>query len=124
MKQWGVSNDAAIAAYLAQPEVAYKGGVAGLTQIYTQKWIALYTDGIQAWSLFRRTCSPANIHAGPATIIDEVMHRFEYGTTELTVNGTNVAAAVARQGPDALTTRIWWDSKPDAAPTYSATCGK
>jgi hypothetical protein len=125
MAQWGVTDAAKITAYLAQPEVAYKGGVEGLTQIYTQKWIALYSDGIQAWSLFRRTCYPSNIHAGPATIIDEVMHRFEYGTTELTVNAANVAAAVARQGPDALDTRIWWDTKPEASPTYALnpSCG-
>jgi hypothetical protein len=125
MAQWGVTDQAKITAYLAQPEVAYKGGVEGLTQIYTQKWIALYSDGIQAWSLFRRTCYPSNIHAGPATIIDEVMHRFEYGTTELTVNAENVAAAVARQGPDDLTTRIWWDTKPEASPTYALnpSCG-
>jgi hypothetical protein len=123
MEQWGVTDAAKIAAYLAQPNVAYKGGVDGLQQIYTQKWIALYSDGIQAWSLFRRTCSPANIHAGPATITSSVMRRFEYGTTERTANGANVEAAVARQGPDDLATRIWWDTKPEAAPTFFEGCG-
>lgn len=110
MQQWGVTDAADIAAYLAQPEVAYKGGPDGLQQIYTQKWIALFSDGIQAWSLFRRTCSPTNIYAGPSTIIDEVMGRFEYGTTELTVNRKNLDEAVSRQGPDDLTTKVWWDN--------------
>jgi hypothetical protein len=122
MDQWGVSDAAAITAYLAQPEVAYKGGVEGLKQIYTQKWIALYSDGIQAWSLFRRTCYPSNVHAGPNTIIPSIMRRFEYGTTEKSVN-PHVKEAITRQGPDDLTTRMWWDTAPEAAPTYFAGCG-
>lgn len=123
MDQWGVKDAAKINAYLAQPDVAYKGGLDGLKQIYTQKWIALYSDGIQAWSLFRRTCYPSNVHAGPETIVDEVMRRFEYGTTENTVNRANVQAAVARQGADDLTTHVWWDSAPENAPTFFPSCG-
>jgi hypothetical protein len=118
MEQWGVSDAAAVDAYLAQPEVAYKGGTAGLAQIYTQKWIALYSDGIQSWSSWRRTCQPTNIHAGPAVITGgEVIRRFEYSTTEMAVNEAHVKEAVARQGEDNLTTRMWWDSAPENAPT-------
>ena len=58
MNQWGVTDAAAITAYLAQPAVAYKGGTAGLKQIALQKWIALYSDGGQAWFEWRRTCTP------------------------------------------------------------------
>jgi hypothetical protein len=118
MEQWGVSDQAAIDAYLARPEVAYKGGTAGLAQIYTQKWIALFSDGIQAWSSWRRTCEPSNIHAGPAVITSgEVIRRFEYSTTELAANNVHVQEAVSRQGPDDLVTRMWWDSQPGNAPT-------
>ncbi|MEO6877008.1 MAG: SusD/RagB family nutrient-binding outer membrane lipoprotein, partial [Gemmatimonadaceae bacterium] len=58
MSQWGVTDAGAIAAYLAQPAVAYQGGTAGLKQIALQKWIALYADGGQAWFEWRRTCVP------------------------------------------------------------------
>jgi len=32
-----------------------------------------------------------------------------YATTEQTVNSEKLAEAVARQGADAMNTRMWWD---------------
>ena len=124
MEQWGVTDDAAINAFLAQPAIAYQGGVAGLKQIALQKWIALYTDGVEAWSEWRRTCVPATVKPGPDAIIATVPRRYLYSITDHAVNSTNVNNAVARQGKDEFTTRMYWDSKPDAAPTYpGASCG-
>lgn len=118
MNQWGVTDPVAIATYLAQPAVAYQGGAAGLTQIATQKWLALYSDGTNAWAEWRRTCVPSTVKAGPAAIINYVPRRFEYSTTELSTNAANVNAAIARQGPDNFGSRMYWDTKPTAAPTY------
>jgi hypothetical protein len=123
MQQWGVSDAAAIDAYLAGPGVAYQGGTQGLRQIAIQKWLALYSDGIQAWSEFRRTCQPAILRPGPSATLNEIPRRLQYSTTEMAVNAVNVQAAVARQGADLLTTRIWWDSAPTQAPTFEAGCG-
>ena len=123
MEQWGVTDNAKITAYLARPEVAYKGGVAGLKQIGVQKWIALYTQGIEAWTEWRRTCEPETIKPGPAAVFATHPRRLEYSTTETAVNAANVGEAVTRQGADLMTTRIWWDSKPTAAPTYFSGCG-
>jgi hypothetical protein len=120
MAQWGVTSTAEIDAYLARPEVAYKGGVEGLRQIATQKWIALYSDGTQAWSEWRRTCQPFNVRPGPEAALSTVPRRLQYSETEVTTNGTNVQAAVARQGADALTTRIWWDRSEASSPTCGA----
>jgi hypothetical protein len=124
MEQWGVTNTAAIDAYLARPEVAYQGGTAGLRQIGTQKWIALYQDGAQAWSEWRRTCVPASVRPGPNAILSTVPRRYQYSSTEFATNSANVSAAVARQGADVLTTRTWWDSAPNNAPTMVANCGQ
>lgn len=110
MEQWGITDAAEIDAYLARPEVAYQDGTAGLEQIATQKWVALFGDGIQAWTEWRRTCQPANIRPGPDATLNEVPRRLQYATTESAVNEASLAAAVARQGPDQLTTRIWWDT--------------
>ena len=118
MAQWGITDAGAIAAYMAQPSIAYQGGAAGLTQIATQKWIALYSDGANAWAEWRRTCVPSTVVAGPAAIITYVPRRYEYSTTEASTNGANLAAAVARQGPDNFGTRVYWDTQPTAAPTY------
>ena len=115
MNQWGVTDATAIAAYLAQPSVAYMGGTAGLKQIATQKFIALTTDGAQAWAEWRRTCIPA-IAPGPAAVVNFVPRRFYYSTTEYSVNATNLQAAITRQGPDNFATHVWWDV-PASAPT-------
>ena len=118
MNQWGITDPVAIAGYLAQPNVAYQGGTAGLTQIATQKWLALYSDGANAWAEWRRTCVPSTVKAGPAAIINYVPRRYEYSTTEISTNKSNVDAAIAAQGPDNFATRVYWDTKPTAAPTY------
>lgn len=131
MEQWGIDDAAAVSAYLAEPDVAFKdaagaGNVAeALEQIAVQKWIALYGDGGQAWAEWRRTCQPSTVKAGPAAIIDFVPRRFEYSTDEYSVNGASVQAAIAQQGPDTFGTRMYWDTNPTAAPTYvdAATCG-
>jgi hypothetical protein len=108
----------AITTYLAQPSVAYKGGTDGLKQIATQKYIALFTDGYNAWAEWRRTCVPNTIKHGPGTTVPYTPRRYYYATGEISANGANVAAAVARQGPDNFATPVWWDTKPSAAPTY------
>lgn len=116
MNQWGVTDAGVIAAYLAQPAVAYAGGLAGLKQIALQKWIALYSDGGQAWFEWRRTCTPA-LSLPATTIFKYIPRRLEYPTGELTANGTQVKAAVTRMGGDANNTRVWWDKA--GAPTCS-----
>ena len=124
MEQWGVTDAAAIAAYIAQPGIAYTPGVAGLRQIALQKWIALYTDGVEAWAEWRRTCVPTTVVPGPDAVINTVPRRYQYSTREHSVNSANLDAAVARQGADEFTTRMYWDSNPTAAPTYPGpSCG-
>ena len=124
MEQWGVTDDAEINAFLATPGIAYQPGT-GLRQIALQKWIALFTDGIQGWSEWRRTCVPETVRPGPDAVIPTVPRRYQYSTREHSVNAANVDAAVARQGgEDSFTVRMYWDSKPTAAPTYPGpSCG-
>ena len=125
MNQWGITDPAAIATYEASANVAYAGGTAGLKQIAIQKWIALIDDGSQSWAEWRRTCQPSTIAPGPAAVVNYVPRRFFYPTTEYSINPGGVAGAVSAQGPDNFATRIYWDTKPTAAPTYvsAAVCG-
>lgn len=108
IKQWG-GSDAAAADFLAQPAVAYQGGAAGLTQILTQKWVALFTQGGEAWADWRRTGVPANIVPGPKATLSYIPRRMVYATSEQSVNNDALQAAIARQGADAMSTRMWWD---------------
>ena len=124
--QWGVTLPPS---YLTQASVAYAGltnPTQGLVQIDEQEWIALFTDGGTTWSLWRRTCVPNTVKPGPNAITTIVPRRFEYSTTEYSVNNAAVKAAVARQGADLLTTPTWWDKNWNNAavvPTYTAGCG-
>ncbi len=106
--QWG-GTAASAAAFLAQPTVAYAGGAAGLTQILTQKWVAFFTQGEEAWSDWRRTGIPANIVPGPKATLSYMPRRMMYATTEQSVNNDNLQAAITRQGADTYSTRMWWD---------------
>ena len=110
MKQWGVS-DGAIATYLAQPAVVYKGGAAGLAQIGVQKWIALFTQGYEAWSEWRRTGYPNLTPALNAKSPDgKIPRRVIYPQTEQSFNNANLQAAITTQGgSDALNMRLWLD---------------
>ncbi len=97
-------------AYFTQPNVAYSGTQAEkLEKIGTQKWVALFFNGLEAWFDWRRTGIPA-ITPGPDNVNnDRVPVRFGYPTSEQLLNGDSYAAAVSRQGQDTYNTRVWWD---------------
>lgn len=78
-----------------------------LEQIATQNWIALYSQGVESWNEWRRTGYPALTPAIDGAI-NEIPSRYNYPTTESSVNKANYDAAVAAQGADLLTTPIWW----------------
>jgi hypothetical protein len=123
MNQWN-ADASKIAAFLAQSAVALQSGVAGQVQIATQEWVALYTDGGQAWALWRRTCQPNTLKPGPFAIINTVPRRMQYSTTEYSTNASQVNSALTQMGgTDDFTTRMYWDKSPSAAPTFTAGCG-
>lgn len=120
LEQWGITDPGTISDFLSDADIVYKGGVAGLKQIAVQKWVALFTDGGQAWAEWRRTCQPTTLVPGPAAIVNFIPRRFFYSTREASVNAESMQAAIARQGPDNFGTRVYWDTNPDAAPTCTA----
>ncbi|PSL44767.1 SusD/RagB-like outer membrane lipoprotein [Chitinophaga niastensis] len=84
---------------------------AQMNQIHTQFWVALLLDEQEAYANWRRTgyplLTPVNYN-GNATG-GTIPRRLPYSQVEQGINGVNYNAAVARQGPDLLTTRMWWD---------------
>jgi len=84
-----------------------------LEKIQTEFWVALFGDEIEAFSNLRRTgfpkLTPVNF-PGNATS-GTIPRRIRYPSVESASNATNYKAAVAKQGADLLTTRVWWDSK-------------
>ncbi len=107
MEQWGVDAVAA-EAYLANPAVAYEAGNYRKS-IGNQKWLALYLQGLEAWSEWRRLDYPRLVKAPDAASGREIPRRRGYPLTEISLNQASYNEAIARQGPDLLSTRIWWD---------------
>src|SRR5688572_13155236 len=80
-----------------------------LEQIGTQYWIASFLNGPEAFANYRRTGFPAlapNPYPGKEVAF---IFRLTYPNSEQSVNTTNFNAAIARQGPDKLDTKIWWN---------------
>ncbi len=82
-----------------------------MNQIHTQLWVALLLNEIEAFANWRRTGFPELIpinYPGNQTG-GSIPRRLRYSENEIGSNSANYAAAVARQGPDEFTTRVWWD---------------
>lgn len=86
-----------------------------LQQINTQYWIASFLNGPEAFANFRRSGFPAltpNPYGqpnNPDVPNGTFIRRLTYPTSELSVNTDHVNEAIGRQGPDKLSTRVWWD---------------
>lgn len=83
----------------------------GLRQINVQYWIASFLNGPEAWANFRRSGFPAltpNPYTGdiPAGTF---IRRITYPVSEISANTANVNEAIARQGPDKMDTKMYWD---------------
>lgn len=94
------------AQYVASSGIVFNATDA-LKQIGTQKWLGLFCQGFEAWTEWRRTGWPA-LAAAADGYIDQIPSRLKYESNEVSVNGINYQAAVAQQGVDDLTTKIWW----------------
>ena len=88
-----------------------------LERIMTQKWIALYPDGQEAWSEMRRTGYPGwvriSTYASASGVSEnDIIRRIQFSTTELSNNSANVQEAIKLLGgQDNAGTHLWWDVK-------------
>ena len=95
-------------AYLSQPEVAYDSSN-WEELIGTQKWIALFNRGFEAWTEYRRLDEPDFLVNSALTDLP-VPTRVFYPTEEPALNETNYNAAVQNiGGTDDLYGKIFWD---------------
>lgn len=102
-------TDAEIAAYIADPAVAFNAAEA-LRLINTQYWIVNLRNGAEAFANFRRSGFPAlspnlynnNLNGGFA-------RRMSYPNIEASSNAANYASASTAIGGDNLISRVFWD---------------
>ncbi|WCT10335.1 SusD/RagB family nutrient-binding outer membrane lipoprotein [Mucilaginibacter jinjuensis] len=108
LNQYGITSSADINNYLSQAAVKYDA-TNYKKSIGNQKWIALFGEGLEAFAEWRRLDYPQLQPAVAGTLNGKIPVRFIYPGTEQTLNGTSYTAAVANQGPDVLTTKLWFD---------------
>jgi len=88
-----------------------------LEKIITQKWLAIYPNGCEAWAEYRRTGYPAlfpvlNNDSEGAVNTDLQIRRVPYPHDEYSTNAAGVAGGVAKLGgSDNAGTKLWWDKK-------------
>jgi hypothetical protein len=95
-----------------------------LERVITQKWIALFPNGIEAWSEHRRTgyprLLPVVVNNDPHVDTNYGIRRLAYPSEEKNLNPENTDAAIGmliresdnNQGGDTNGTNVWWDKKP------------
>lgn len=114
MKQLAIYGDAAIIdqddidAYLAaNPYDASKG----FEMISTQYWVCTFFNEYESYANWRRVELPLLVPTNyPGNVTNgTIPRRLTYSTSEQSNNTENYNAAIARQGADVLTTRVWWD---------------
>jgi hypothetical protein len=87
-----------------------------LEKIITQKWIAMFPEGQEAWSEYRRTGYPkifrvVSNQSGGAVDTDIQIRRIPFVDGEKSTNAAGVTAAISLLGgPDNAGTRLWWDT--------------
>ena len=88
-----------------------------LEKIATQRWLVNYTNGYESWSIVRDTGYPTtavitsdnnDIYSFAGEMNGLQAQRLRYGTSVYGSNGENVNIAVSKQGPDNMTTKLWF----------------
>ncbi|WP_302027166.1 SusD/RagB family nutrient-binding outer membrane lipoprotein [Bacteroides caecimuris] len=93
-----------------------------LERIITQKYLALYPNGQEAWSEWRRTGYPRQVpvvknltNAGVKTSdgYKDGVRRFTYPRSEYQQNNENLQKAIQQHlgGIDNASVNVWWDKK-------------
>ncbi len=94
--------------YFSQPSLQFATTPSGRVIIGTQVWLALYGQGFEAWTEWRRTGVPALLPVANAAI-PSIPSRLYYAVNEASVNQSNYSAAVSTlTGGDKLTSRLWF----------------
>ena len=84
-----------------------------IEQIATQKYVAMFDQGLQSWFEWRRLDFPVLTPAIEGVNDGKIPVRVFYPSDEAARNPTNLNEAITRQGTSSsdLNTRVWWDVK-------------
>lgn len=115
LEEWDVTDQTVQDNYIGQQAVQYATAAGDWKQkIGVQKWIALFTQGIQGWCEWRRL-DFQKLELPVDGVIQDVGNkpapvRLVYPLNEQTQNQAAYQQGVSLLGgPDRLFTRVWWD---------------
>ncbi|WP_143307556.1 SusD/RagB family nutrient-binding outer membrane lipoprotein [Chitinophaga vietnamensis] len=104
-------EDQPIDKYLAAADMEWNEGETldqKMEKIHLQKYYALFLTDMQQWFEYRRTGHPV-LPKGAGLKNNGIMPaRMPYPVFVQSTNPGNYKAAVAAQGPDVLSTQVWW----------------
>lgn len=118
MRNWalfgngGVIDPARIAAYQAAHPLT--GSTDAMKEMIGQeKWVALFLDEQEIHANWRRTSYPilTPVNVPGNTTGGTIPRRLLYPPSEESVNSGSLTEAITRQGPNLMTTRVWWDKQ-------------
>ena len=111
IKLWLPDYPVAIEDYLAQADMAWDDNESfdeKMEKIHLQKYYALFLVDYQQWFEYRRTGHPI-LPQGSGLRNNGIMPaRVTYPVYVQSTNPTNYKLAVAAQGPDVISTQVWW----------------
>ncbi|SHL98388.1 RagB/SusD family nutrient uptake outer membrane protein [Chitinophaga sp. CF418] len=90
---------------------------AKMERLITQKWIAMFPEGQEAWTEFRRTGYPklfpvVNNFSGGVISSTVQIRRLPFPQNEYNTNSAEVTKAISLlKGADNGATRLWWDAQ-------------
>ncbi|HEX8529230.1 MAG TPA: SusD/RagB family nutrient-binding outer membrane lipoprotein [Cytophagales bacterium] len=80
--------------------------------VMEQKWIALFGQGVEAWTEYRRTGLPVLPARDPRSVFENdavLPTRLKYPTSEETLNAAHLQGGIELNGgPDNMKTKLWW----------------
>jgi hypothetical protein len=115
MSLWKIPQDSINRFINEEPEATLFGDEENmLRQIGTQKWLALITNFTESYTEIRRLGYPViprrtDPFLDPGVTDGYLPKRFLYPPEEISLNQKNVEEAIERQGPNKITTPVWWD---------------
>jgi hypothetical protein len=105
-------DDAAINTYTSTTLTFPATTAARLQAINEQYYVSSFLDGYEPHANWRRSgypvLTPVNFAGNYTNGV--IPRRFQYPASESGLNGTNLGAAITKQGANTWVTRVWWDN--------------
>lgn len=89
-------------------------GAISKEKILDQKWIALFGQGVEAWTEYRRTGFPVMPAKDPRAVFENngiIPTRLPFPTTEYSLNKAKLDGGISLLGKDNMQIKLWWSEK-------------